>query len=93
MGKEDIQSRNVNVGFSGGERKKLELLQLVALSPKYALLDEIDSGVDINTQFIIWEIIEEISKDMGILVISHNAEVRKKLSFAKIFTLKDGSFI
>ena len=46
--KTELLDRDINVNFSGGEKKKIQLLELMALQPKYAILDEIDSGMDAN---------------------------------------------
>jgi len=63
-------SRSVNVGFSGGERKRLMFLHLILLQPKLAILDEPDSGADKKTQKLFGEIIDEM-KGTSFLVISH----------------------
>lgn len=66
--------RAVNVGFSGGEKKRLELLQLLILQPKLAILDEIDSGLDIDSLKIVAQGIELARKEnpgMSILLITH----------------------
>lgn len=67
-------ARAVNVGFSGGEKKRLELLQLLILQPKLAILDEIDSGLDIDSLKIVAQGIELARKEnptMGIVLITH----------------------
>lgn len=72
--------RSVNCGFSGGEKKKNEILQLGILNPKFAFLDEIDSGVDIDSLKIIAKILKESAKKgMGILIISHSVNLGKTL--------------
>ena len=63
-------SRSINVGFSGGERKRLMLFHLLLSFPKLAILDEPDSGADISTQKLIGEVIDEM-KDTTFLIISH----------------------
>lgn len=64
--------RSVNEGFSGGERKRLELLQILLLLPKLVVLDEIDSGLDEAGRGLVVEIIQELkSKGTAIVVISH----------------------
>lgn len=70
--KEDFLKRNLNYGFSGGEKKRLEILQLLLLKPKLIILDEIDSGLDIDNIRLIYEtILEYKEKDSSILLISH----------------------
>lgn len=68
----DLPHRYVNVGFSGGEKKRNEILQLKILKPKFALLDEIDSGLDVDALRIVGENVNEMkSEDFGALVITH----------------------
>ena len=65
--------RYVNEGFSGGEKKRAEILQMALLQPQYAILDETDSGLDIDALRIVSEGINKLQKDlnMGLLVITH----------------------
>ena len=68
----DVLSRYVNDGFSGGERKRLELLQLIILKPKLAILDEPDSGLDIDATKLMSTELEKLSKSgMTFLIITH----------------------
>lgn len=72
----DLATRSLNEGFSGGEKKRNEILQLKILNPKLAMLDEIDSGLDVDAIQIVADIIkEEQAKGMGFLVISHYARL------------------
>lgn len=65
-------SRSVNEGFSGGEKKRNEILQMALLEPKLAILDEIDSGLDIDALKIVASGVNQLSKpDNGILIITH----------------------
>jgi len=65
-------SRSVNEGFSGGEKKRCEILQMAMLEPKYAVLDETDSGLDIDALKIVSEGVNALrSPDRGFLVITH----------------------
>ncbi|NCN23873.1 MAG: Fe-S cluster assembly ATPase SufC, partial [Candidatus Pacebacteria bacterium] len=66
-------SRGLNEGFSGGEKKQLEILQMAVLEPKYAILDETDSGLDIDAIRRVAEGVKQIQKDYntGIIVITH----------------------
>ena len=71
-----MTSRNLNEGFSGGEKKRNEILQMILLEPKFALLDEIDSGLDVDAmQVVARNICEEKEKGRGFLVISHYARL------------------
>lgn len=69
---ESFASRYVNVGFSGGEKKRLETLQLAMLSPTYAILDETDSGLDVDALKVVGKGITEFrSPEKAILMITH----------------------
>ncbi len=65
--------RNVNVGFSGGEKKRAEMVQMGILDPKFAVLDETDSGLDIDALRVVGEGINAIMRapDKGVLLITH----------------------
>jgi Fe-S cluster assembly ATP-binding protein len=73
----EFLEREVNVGFSGGERKKLEVAQIFAFKPKLLLLDEIDSGVDIESLKFIGKKLASYVKENGIstLIITHHGEI------------------
>ena len=69
---EDFMGRSLNEGFSGGEKKRLETLQMRLLEPKVAVLDETDSGLDIDALKVVAESIERLrSPERGILLITH----------------------
>ena len=68
----NLPHRYVNVGFSGGEKKRNEILQMKMLKPKFAVLDEIDSGLDVDALRIVGENVNEMkSESFGALVITH----------------------
>ncbi len=76
---ESILTRGVNEGFSGGERKRLELLQLILLKPKLAILDEPDSGVDIDALKIMSQELEHLSQQgMTLCIITHHGQLHLK---------------
>lgn len=80
-------SRGVNEGFSGGERKRLEMLQLLLLSPKLAVLDEVDSGLDIKGVQILAEIVNELkAKGSSFLLITHNSKLTEKVKVDQVCT-------
>ncbi len=69
---ESFQHRYLNEGFSGGEKKRNEILQLLMLKPKIAILDEIDSGLDIDALQVVAKGINELrSDDFGCMIITH----------------------
>lgn len=72
---ESFLARFLNEGFSGGEKKKSEILQLCARRPKFAILDEIDTGLDIDSLSVIPEILRDLARaGTGILVITHSTK-------------------
>lgn len=84
-------SRFVNDGFSGGEKKRLELLQIFLLKPKLVVLDEIDSGLDKNGRELIVEVIKKL-KEMGssFIIISHYEQLIEKLNAELVMEMKNG---
>ncbi len=72
----DFVTRNLNEGFSGGEKKRNEILQLLLLKPKFAMLDEIDSGLDVDAIQVVADVInKEKASNRSFLVISHYARL------------------
>ena len=88
-------SRDINVGFSGGERKKSEILQLLMLNPKLAILDETDSGLDVDAVRVVSKGIEEYQKRVGgsLLIITHNAKILESLKVDKTHILVKGHIV
>lgn len=88
-------SRSVNEGFSGGEKKKSEVLQMAMLEPAFAFLDEIDSGLDIDALKIVIKEIGAVQKKqgMGIVIVSHNPKILKFLKPDKIHIMRKGKII
>ena len=85
-------NRSVNVGFSGGERKRLMLLRLILTQPKFAILDEPDSGADKDVQQQIIDTINKM-KDTTFLFISHQDNFTSKINITKTSTLDNGKFV
>ncbi|MDA1338061.1 MAG: Fe-S cluster assembly ATPase SufC [bacterium] len=92
---DEILKRNLNEGFSGGEKKKLEIMQLAVLSPNFAILDETDSGLDVDALKNVSDAINAIQKEskIGLILITHYQRILKyvKPDFVHIF--KDGQII
>ncbi|HVY60232.1 MAG TPA: Fe-S cluster assembly ATPase SufC, partial [Planctomycetota bacterium] len=83
--------RYLNEGFSGGEKKRNEILQLAMLKPRYAILDETDSGLDIDAVRIVSKGVMELGrKDMGILMITHYTRLLKYIPPQFVHVLVDG---
>ncbi len=87
-------SRYLNVGFSGGEKKRLEILQLTVLNPLYTILDETDSGLDIDSLRIIAEEINHVAnKDRGILLITHYNRILEYIVPDVVHIMIDGKIV
>ena len=91
---EAFLGRSVNVGLSGGEKKRSEILQLLALSPKAAILDEIDSGLDVDAVREVAEAVEGMRSDsLGVLVITHYARVLRYLDVDRVHVMMAGTIV
>ncbi len=86
--------RYLNEGFSGGEKKKAEILQLSVLDPKYAILDECDSGLDVNGIKIVGEGVSKLKgPNKGILIITHYYRILKHITPDAVSVLVDGKVV
>lgn len=88
--------RGVHAGFSGGEKKRLEMLQLLLLQPRLAILDETDSGLDVDalkTIAINLQRIRTLFPDMAIIVITHYPRLLQQLSVGRVFIMQKGVII
>lgn len=88
--KKELINRSLNDGASGGERKKLELLQGVVLNPKLMIFDEIDTGVDVDSLKAISQTIKKIKKGKTIIIITHYHRILKHLRPDRVLILKNG---
>ena len=86
-------ARAVNVGFSGGEKKRFELLQLKFFKPKFALLDEIDSGLDAEARELVLQTIRELRPTTGFIVVSHNEDFAHRCEPTAMHRLENGRLI
>jgi Fe-S cluster assembly ATP-binding protein len=91
-------SRYVNDGFSGGEKKRLEMLQLAMLSPKYAILDETDSGLDVDALRSVGRSVgalraTEAGKDVGFLIITHYPRILQYITPDRVHVMIDGRIV
>lgn len=90
----EFLKRQVNSGFSGGEKKQAEMLQLLALRPKFAFLDEIDSGVDVDSLHKVFSIIGALKKEgVGFLLITHYPNILKKITPDYVHIMKEGKIV
>ena len=87
--------RELNVGFSGGERKKIEMLQLLMLEPKLAILDETDSGLDVDAVKTVSRGIEAFQQgtDRSLLIITHNSKILEYLKVDYVHVLVGGTIV
>lgn len=86
--------REANYGFSGGEKKRNELLQLLVLNPRLALLDEIDSGLDIDSLKLVAENIREFySKDKAIVLVTHYQRLLNYIEPSRVHVIRDGRIV
>lgn len=93
---EEMIRRSVNEGFSGGEKKRLEILQLAVLGPQLAILDETDSGLDIDALKIVAQGIASIKKTnpkMTMLVITHHQKILQQLVPDRVLVMKKGQIV
>lgn len=88
-------ARDLNVGFSGGERKKSEILQLLMLNPKFAILDETDSGLDVDAVRTVSKGIQEYQKkqDGALLIITHSTKILESLHVDYTHVLVKGKIV
>ncbi len=88
-------SRFINEGFSGGEKKKSEILQMALLEPAIAFLDEIDSGLDIDALKIVATELVEIQKKQGmaLVIVSHNPKILDFINPDKIHIMSKGKIV
>ena len=92
--REDLPHRYLNQGFSGGEKKRNEVLQLKVLKPKFAMLDEIDSGLDVDALRIVGTNISEmIGPKMGVLLITHYQRILDYIKPTFVHVIVDGTIV
>ncbi len=90
----DLATRSLNEGFSGGEKKRNEILQMLLLQPKIAMLDEIDSGLDVDAIQIVADAIKkEKEKGVGFLVISHYARLFDLIQPTRAVVIVNGKVV
>ncbi len=92
---ESYAERDLNVGFSGGEKKKAEILQLLMLEPKFAILDETDSGLDVDAVRIVSSGISEYQRHCGgsLLVITHSMGILDSLHVDRAHVMVEGRIV
>ena len=92
--KPEYSERGLNVGFSGGEKKKNEILQMLVLNPKLAILDETDSGLDVDAIKTVSKGVEMFKNDENaVLIITHNTKILHNLTPDFVHMLVDGKIV
>ena len=88
----DLLDRGLNDGFSGGEKKKMEILQLLVSNPKYVVLDEVDSGLDVDALKKIAKTVAIMAKDLkvGVLLITHYSRILENIKADRVIIMKAG---
>ena len=90
----ELASRYLNEGFSGGEKKRVEILQMAMLKPRIAVLDETDSGLDIDALRVVAQGVEElVSPEMGALVITHYQRILNYIEPDFVHVFMDGRIV
>ena len=92
---ESYAERSLNVGFSGGEKKKIETLQLMMLRPSLAILDETDSGLDVDAVRLVSRGVEEYQKDRegALLIITHSTRILESLHVDYTHVMVNGHIV
>ncbi|PID52568.1 MAG: Fe-S cluster assembly ATPase SufC [Candidatus Moraniibacteriota bacterium] len=90
-----LLTRSLNENFSGGERKKMEILQMILLNPRYIILDEIDTGVDVDALKIITKNIRDFcaQKDKTVILITHYNRIIDQLPIDETLVMHNGNII
>ncbi|CAC9932779.1 FeS assembly ATPase SufC [Aedoeadaptatus coxii] len=92
--KPEYAERYLNVGFSGGERKKTEILQLLMLEPKLAILDETDSGLDVDAVATVSRGLKEyLDGERSAIIITHHREILKEIQPDFVHVVSDGKIV
>ena len=91
---EKFLSRSVNEGFSGGEKKRFEILQMAMLKPEIAVLDETDSGLDVDALRIVSEGVNRMrGPDIGVLIITHYTRILNYITPDQVHVMVDGRVV
>ena len=91
---ESFLDRELNVWFSWGEKRKIEILQMKLIWPKYIILDEIDSGLDLDAFRTIAEMLKELSNDNNtLIIITHYFKILEYIDVDKVYVMKDGLIV
>jgi Fe-S cluster assembly ATP-binding protein len=91
---ETFLDRDLNVGFSGGEKRKIEILQMKLLNPRYIILDEIESGLDIDAFRTVAELLARVkTPENTLIIITHNFRMTEFVKPDEVVILKSGEIV
>jgi Fe-S cluster assembly ATP-binding protein len=91
---EAFLERDLNVGFSGGEKRKIEILQMKLIGPKYIILDEIDSGLDLDAFKTVATMLQSLSSpENSIIIITHYFTILDYIDVDTVFVMKAGQVV
>ncbi len=93
---EELIKRSLNDGFSGGEKKRIEILQMATLDPKYVILDETDSGLDIDALKIVSKGIDQVRKNnkkLGVVLITHYQRILRFIRPDFVHVMVEGKIV
>lgn len=92
--KNDMLKRSVNVGFSGGEKKRLETFQMAMLEPDFCILDEMDSGLDVDALKVVGQAVSVMrEKSRSFMIITHHDDLLQYVKPDKVSVMRDGQVI
>lgn len=93
--KPDLAHRYLNEGFSGGEKKRNEILQMILLEPKLVMLDEIDSGLDVDALHLVADVVNETvrTQDSGVIIVSHYERFFQQIAPSHTHIMIDGKIV
>ena len=91
----EFADRSVNEGFSGGEKKRHEILQMALLKPKFAVLDETDSGLDVDALRVVSQSVNEVAEatDIGVMLITHYTRILKHIQPDVVHVFAGGKIV
>jgi Fe-S cluster assembly ATP-binding protein len=88
----EFLERDLNVGFSGGEKRRIEMLQIELLAPRYIIVDEIDSGLDIGALALVAASLRELqTPEHTLIIITHNFALIRELTIDQVIVMDGGS--
>lgn len=91
---EEFLDRDLNVWFSGGEKRKIEILQMKLIGPKYIILDEIDSGLDLDAFKTVATMLQSLSSsENSIIIITHYFTILEYIDVDSVFVMKSGKVV